>query len=43
MCAFCVFDYLFFVCVCFNREAKGIQAFLDFLVLLVTVARKATG
>lgn len=31
------------VCVCFNREAKGIQAFLDFLVLLVTVARKATG
>lgn len=31
------------VCVCFNREAKAIRAYLDFLVLPVTVARKATG
>jgi len=31
------------VCGCFNREAKGIQAFQDFLALQVTVVRKETG
>lgn len=37
----CVCVLIFFVY--FEREAKGIQAFLDCLVLLVTAGRKATG
>lgn len=34
----CLFFY-----VCFNREAKGIRAFQDFLVPLVIAARRARG
>lgn len=41
-CVRSVFITVYFMCVCLNRGAEGIRAFLDFLVLLVIVARRAT-